>query len=317
MGTGKNKCRFKFGIDRLSKIYNSFYFHMKTIIIILNYKTFDETIAITNKLLLDKLGDRRILIVDNASPNESFEVLENTFLNESKVEVISSGKNGGYAKGNNFALRYIKKYEPQYACIINNDVHFNISLIEKLEARYPLINGVAVLAPVQYLPSRTPASFLNLKNIPSFLDDVKNIIGLGKLSRHVYQPTSPYSDLQEVCIIPGAFLFVNYLLFEKLGFFYEGTFLFGEERFLARKVKDNHLHNYILLDECYIHAHSVTINNEATKLKQQRMLFDSKIIYTKCYRTFPMLKVCIMYILYYLILPLRFIKYKMRRCKFK
>ena len=100
MGTGKNKCRFKFGIDRLSKIYNSFYFHMKTIIIILNYKTFDETIAITNKLLLDKLGDRRILIVDNASPNESFEVLENTFLNESKVEVISSGKNGGYAKGN-------------------------------------------------------------------------------------------------------------------------------------------------------------------------------------------------------------------------
>ena len=289
---------------------------MKTIFVILNYKTFSETITITNELLSNGLGDRRVVIVDNASPNDSFDILTNAFLNESKVEVISSGQNGGYAKGNNFALRYIKKYEPQYVCIINNDVHFSISLIEKLEAKYPLIKDVAVLAPVQYLPNGSPASFLNLKRIPSFWDDIKNIIGLGKLSRHVYQSIPPYSDLQEVRIVPGAFLFINYLLFEKLGFFYEGTFLFGE-RFLAKKVKDNNLHNYILLNENYIHAHSATINNEATKLMQQKLLLDSKIIYTKCYRTFPILKVSIMYMLYYLILPLRFIKYKMQRYEFK
>ena len=77
---------------------------MKTIFIILNYKTFGETISIVDELLGEGLGDRRILIVDNASPNESFQVLTKTFFNEPKVEVISTEQNGGYAKGNNFAV---------------------------------------------------------------------------------------------------------------------------------------------------------------------------------------------------------------------
>ena len=60
---------------------------MKTIFVILNYKTFSETITITNELLSNGLGDRRVVIVDNASPNDSFDILTNAFLNESKVEV--------------------------------------------------------------------------------------------------------------------------------------------------------------------------------------------------------------------------------------
>lgn len=285
---------------------------MKTIFIILNYKTFGETISIVDELLGEGLGDRRILIVDNASPNESFQVLTKTFFNEPKVEVISTEQNGGYAKGNNFALKYVKKYSPQYVCIINNDVHFHISLIERMESRYMLIDNVAVLAPVQYLPNDRPAPFQNLKKNPSFWDDVKAVAGIGKRSLHIYQPTLPKSDLQEVSIIPGAFLFIDYFLFEKLGFFYEGTFLFGEERFLARKVKENRLHNYILLDEYYVHAHSTTINNEATKLRQQKMLLDSKMLYTRCYRTFPTLKNSLLCFLYYVTVPLRFVKYKLQ-----
>lgn len=284
---------------------------MKTIFIILNYKTYNETIAIANELLRG-IGDRMIVIVDNASPNESFRVLRNAFQNETKVEVISSGENGGYARGNNFALRYIKKYAPQYVCIINNDVHFDISLIERMEMKYTLINDIAFLAPVQYLPDGKPAPFLDLKKIPSFGNDIKTVIGLGQKSKHIYSSDCQL-DLQEVSIVPGAFLFINYSLFERLGFFYEGTFLFGEERFLARKVKDNNLHNYILLNEFYIHAHSVTINSEATKNKQRKMLLDGKVLYTKYYRKFPLLKVGLLYLAYYASVPLHSVVYKWRR----
>ena len=52
---------------------------MKTIFVILNYKTFSETITITNELLSNGLGDRRVVIVDNASPNDSFDILTNAF----------------------------------------------------------------------------------------------------------------------------------------------------------------------------------------------------------------------------------------------
>lgn len=285
---------------------------MKTIFIILNYKTYEETIAIANELL-SGIGDRMIVIVDNASPNESFQVLSNTFQNETKVEVISSGQNGGYAKGNNYGLRYIKKYAPQYVCIINNDVHFDISLIERMEKRYAEIKNVAFLAPMQYLVDGEPAKFQNLEKIPSLWDDIFWLIGLGKYSRHVYLPDSDDSDLQEVCIVPGAFLFINYFLFEEMGFFYEGTFLFCEERFLARRVKDNQLHNYILLNEHYIHAHSVTINSEASMKRQRKLLFDGKVLYTKCYRKFPLLKVGLLYFAFYASIPLWNIVHKWRR----
>ena len=50
---------------------------MKTIFVILNYKTFSETITITNELLSNGLGDRRVVIVDNASPNEEKTSTEN------------------------------------------------------------------------------------------------------------------------------------------------------------------------------------------------------------------------------------------------
>lgn len=285
---------------------------MKTIFVILNYKTFDETIVIAKELLRE-IGDRLIVIVDNASPNDSFQVLTRVFQHEHKVEVISSGKNGGYAKGNNYALRYIKKYNPQYVCIINNDVRFSISLIERMEAKYASINDIAFLAPVQYLLDGKPAPFLDLRKIPSFWDDIKTVIGFGQKSKHIYSSNLCQLDLQEVSIVPGAFMFISYSLFERLGFFYEGTFLFGEERFLARKVKDNNLHNYILLNEHYIHAHSVTINSEASKNKQRKLLLDGKVLYTKCYRKFPSLKVWLLYLAYYASMPLRSIVYKYRR----
>ena len=48
----------------------------------------------------------QIVVVDNASPNHSFEkliYLEKQFLN---VKVLQTNKNLGYAKGNNFGLDY-------------------------------------------------------------------------------------------------------------------------------------------------------------------------------------------------------------------
>lgn len=277
---------------------------MKTIFLILNYKTFKDTIRLTNDLLLNDLEDRLIVIVDNASPNESFQILNETFSNADKVKVISNLCNEGYAKGNNFGLHYIEKYHPQYVCIINNDVYFDFSSILKLEETYSSIPDVAFLVPVQYHLDNKPASFANLKKIPTFWDDLRSIIGLGS-SKHVYKNDVTINGLQEIEIVPGAFLFISYRIFRDMGFFYEGTFLFCEERFVAKKVRDNHLHSYILLDEHYIHAHSVTINSEATSRMQRKYLLEGKILYAKCHRNFPIFQVALLRMAFLLTFPLR------------
>lgn len=286
---------------------------MNTVFIILNYKTYNETILLTDMLLSQEIGDRAILIVDNASPNESFDVLNKKYQKEQKVEVISTNENGGYAKGNNYGLRYAKKYGAKYVCIINNDVRFDIALIERMEKVYNSLNKVAILAPVQYLLNKKPTPFLNLKQIPTFWDDLKVTSGLAKYAKHKYISENGMKNIQEVEIVPGAFLFIEYSLFEKLGFFYEGTFLFCEERFTAKKIKDNHYHNYILLDECYLHAHSATISTETSRRWQQKLLFEGKVLYTRCYRTMPTLKVTLLKISYYTFLPFRIMVSKIFR----
>lgn len=278
---------------------------MKTIFIILNYKTYQDTIRLADDLLRQGLGDRGVLIVDNASPGDSYDILVRKYKDVPQVEVISSGTNGGYAKGNNFGLRYARKYNPQYVCVVNNDVYFEMSTIEILEDKYVSVANVAFLVPVQHLLNNLPASFLSLRQVPSFWEDIKMTTGLGKLAKHIYKPDTEGGDLQEVEIVPGAFMFIDYSKFEQMGFFYEGTFLFCEERFVAKKVKDLGLHSYILLDEHYVHAHSVTISREGSSEWQQKLLLNGRILYAKCHRTHPLLKIGILKAAHCIFSPLR------------
>jgi len=226
-------------------------------------------------LLECRREDRLILIVDNASINESFEQLKIAFSSDNMVEIVRSSKNGGYAKGNNYGLRYIEKYNPKYVCIINNDVHFDSGLVERLAKRYESIPNAGIISPIQMLPSGKKAVFRSL-SFPTFKDDCLSYLCRMRIKQpHEYIEDPGLSNLQSVFIVPGAFLFVDYQRFASIGFFYEGTFLYGEERFLGSRVKDAGMQNYIVLDESYVHEHGTTINSSASKRKQYQLMYES------------------------------------------
>ena len=264
---------------------------MKVLFIILNYKTYQETIRLTEKLSEEGLDDKHVLIVDNASPNNSFEILHKQFDGYKNVEVIASPENGGFAKGNNFGLRYAKKYNPQYVCIINNDVMFTMATIDHLCEWYEKLPSVAFISPKQILPDGKEAIFHNM-NVPTIWTDLSQYNIFGKL--HHYTENTDIKGVQEIGIIPGAFTFTSYSRFEKLGFFDEETFLFCEERFIAKKAQLAGFKNYIILDETYLHAHSVTIKNEASAKKQRKMILNGRCIYHQKYSKFPRLSVWIL-----------------------
>jgi len=100
----------------------------KLFFLILNYIDYNLTIdainSIQNKIVNPK--DYGILIVDNASPNDSYNVLKKIFKGYANIIVIKKPGNLGYARGNNFGLRYIEKKFPEtkYVAIMNPDVRF-------------------------------------------------------------------------------------------------------------------------------------------------------------------------------------------------
>ncbi len=263
------------------------------IFIILNYKTYNETIKIVDELLLFKKILSHIIVVDNASPNESFAELSNTFKDNQCVDVISSGENGGYAKGNNFGLRYAKKYNPKYVCIINNDVHFSEETISHLIQIYPQLPNAALIAPIQKLPNGTIAKFPQL-SYPSFSSFLRSYSFLFSKPLHKYFSNTFFKNVQKVWYVPGAFLFVDYNVFERIGFFDERTFLFGEENFSAYKVKKNGFSNYIVIDDFYVHEHSKTISSEKSALQQYKMIFEGKLLFLKSCERFPRIKVLLL-----------------------
>lgn len=277
---------------------------MKVSFLILNYKSYNDTIKVVNELLeFDSTTfDYDIVVVDNKSPNESFETIKNEFKMVSKVIVIEAPYNGGYSKGNNVGLRYLQSHRPDYVCIMNNDVHFCMDIIEcMIELDQRKADG-AFFSPIQMLPNGKPAIFQSLRQ-PTFGDDVKSympILYSRERNKWQYEPTDINNHLQEVDIVPGALLFINFDKFEKMGFFDESTFLFCEERFTSHLVTEHRLKNYLVLNKTYLHEHSKTINSEASKLNQLKWLHDGKIAFTKKYRNYALWKVMILNILYQL-----------------
>lgn len=281
--------------------------------IILNYKTYKDTVRVVEELVNSGMPNIRILIVDNASPNNSLNILRDCYNGSSIVDVISSGENGGYAKGNNFGLRYAKRYAPEFVCVINNDVHFTKETIYSLIDTYRILNKPAVISPVQYLPNNEQAKFPSLLSLPSFISDAKHLLGLNT-KFHEYVANTDMPNIQEVAIIPGAFLFIKYDVFEQIGFFDERTFLFCEERFLARKVKEYGFSNYLVLDLSYLHEHSKTISSEASEKKQRELIQDGRIEYAKkYYMPLNMVKVNLLRLLYIISEAIHIFKKQLRK----
>lgn len=71
--------------------------------IVLHYMALDQTLE-TVRCILGLKGEKRVVIVDNCSPNNSFDKLKELFLNEPDVILLKSDKNVGFANGNNMLL---------------------------------------------------------------------------------------------------------------------------------------------------------------------------------------------------------------------
>lgn len=269
---------------------------MKVLFLILNFKTYQETIKLTDMLLKEGLIDKHILIVDNASPNESYTELYNKYSGCESVDVILSPDNGGYAKGNNFGLRYAKKYMPKYVCIINNDVHFSMQTIEQLCKWYEKLPNVGFISPRQILPNGEDAVFSSME-VPTLKTDLAWYNPFSH-RKYLYTENTVIKGVNEIGIIPGAFIFTNYQQFEKLGFFNESTFLFCEERFIAKEAQLAGLKNYIILNETYLHDHSTTIRNEASEKRQRKMILEGRCLYYKKYSSHPTAVVLTLKLLY-------------------
>ena len=76
----------------------------KVSIILVNYNTTQDTINCVESLSNINYKNYDIIIIDNESRKDEFNTLDTYVRNKKKCVLVKSGKNGGFAYGNNIGI---------------------------------------------------------------------------------------------------------------------------------------------------------------------------------------------------------------------
>jgi len=126
----------------------------------------EETIVCVENLKL-LAGQKKIIVVDNCSPNNSGKKIQDLYADDSEIVFLLNPENFGFAKGNNAGCEMAKNmFNPDYYVVINNDVEIIqndfISRIEKIDRQ----EHFDILSPDIYSTTgKVHQSPKNLKNI--------------------------------------------------------------------------------------------------------------------------------------------------------
>lgn len=114
-------------------------------IVLLNYLNYQDTIECVESILKMHYDIAGIVIVDNHSENESYAVLHKIYQNAANIIVVKTGKNYGFAKGNNIGINIARKrFQTDFVFLANNDTLFmQEDYFEKLLNYYE--DGVGVI----------------------------------------------------------------------------------------------------------------------------------------------------------------------------
>lgn len=126
---------------------------MTTAICILNYNSWEDTVECMNSLLVQTISDSRIVIVDNASENNSVQMIAEECVrlgikfalleegekidDEYRVYIVVSKKNGGFSYGNNVGLLFAKRnLKTDNIIFLNNDTVVLPDFLHKMQQSY-------------------------------------------------------------------------------------------------------------------------------------------------------------------------------------
>ncbi|WP_195218647.1 glycosyltransferase [Leuconostoc lactis] len=94
-------------------------------IVILNYLNWWDTVELIDSIKKQSFNNFEIIIVDNASGNESVEKLSKLYKSNSQIHLLVSKSNQGFARGNNIGIEYaIRSLKINKILLVNNDVLF-------------------------------------------------------------------------------------------------------------------------------------------------------------------------------------------------
>lgn len=193
--------------------------------------------------------DAEVIVVDNASPDDSVEMMRQKFPN---IKLIASSENSGFPKGNNIGVAQAKG---ELICILNPDtVVAEDTFIKAIDfykkQENPGIVGVKLIDGTgNFLPE-------SKRGVPTPWVAFTKVAGLYRFSNRFGKYYA--SHLQEnqsgkVDILVGAFMLMKRDLYLEVGGFDEDCFMYSDDIDLSYTVLKSGRNNYYFADTSVIH----------------------------------------------------------------
>jgi len=206
-------------------------------VVVLNYRTPELTIACLHSLVneVEALPGTQVTIVDNDSADGSVEQISAAIATENWdwVTFLPQDRNGGYAFGNNVAIRPALAADspPDYILLLNPDTVVRPGALQALVDFMDKTPEAGIAGSRLEEPDGTPqCSAFRFPNVWSELDSGLRLGLVTQLLAQQIVPILPVTELiQQVDWVAGASMIVRRQVFETAGLMDEKYFLYFEE----------------------------------------------------------------------------------------
>lgn len=283
---------------------------MKVAFVVLHYLAVKDTVECVESILNNiktLIHQIDIVIIDNGSPNQSYDILMINFSEIPNIHILKNESNLGFAKGNNVGYRYAKyQLKADFIVLLNNDTTISQAdfvdvLVNKYIEKKYFVLGPDIIAADGYHQnpgSKQSWSLMELslyrlkKRIRLFfsylhLDSI--ISSIIKRTKTVYRVETMVGDVENT-ILHGACLIFSPLYIKRFEGLHDETFLYMEEDILKLYAD---FYGFLMMysDALQIfHKEDAATNmvpvnsNKKVRLKYQRLIESSKI-YSKLKRS--------------------------------
>lgn len=261
-------------------------------IVILNYKTWEKTVSCVDSIFQTYPDRKQIVIVDNVSPNDSFEQLSAIYASEEYkcVTVLVTDRNGGFSYGNNYGFDYVCNHFSAISKVVitNNDILFKEGAIAKLINAFSYSDKVVMTAPSVYNTSGEKTN-VPWRKKPTVLQELE--LKDRKACAYKWHELTTYMPVYMVC---GCCFAVDRDLFSSVGRFDDKVFLYNEENIFSLKFNNSGLQIIYCPDADIVHDHGSTTGNRSVFVDKE--FVKSTLYFMKTYERLSCLQIlCIRY----------------------
>ena len=220
-------------------------------LLVLSWNMHKDTIECIESLNKLKYENYKILIIDNASSDDSVKILRERF---PSVEVIQNSENLGFAEGNNVGMRYALSEGADYVFILNNDLTLDEDSLSQLIDAAQNMPLVGMLAPKVYY-----------YDYPKIINSLGTSMNWFKLRPYLsfcgQEDNGQFTQIREVQILVGCALLVKKETIERIGLIDKDFFIFHEEAdWCLRNLKSGYK-NVVVPSAMAYHKASLTMKN--------------------------------------------------------